>query len=56
MPPTTTVERGELLALIRAAIRWIDTPGPEAARKASLQERLKQQLAVLRGKVGSAHV
>ena len=55
MPPASEVERAELLALIRAATRWIDSPGP-VTRKPGLLEQLKQRLASVRGKGGTARV
>jgi hypothetical protein len=56
MPPASAVERAELQALIRAATRWLDTPGPEAARKPALLQRLKQRLAGIRGRGRSVRV
>lgn len=55
MPPAGTVERAELLALIRAASRWLDTPVPES-QKTGLLQRLKRRLAAVRGRRGSVHV
>lgn len=55
MPPASEVGRAELRVLIRAATRWLDTPGPEASEP-KLLERLKRRLVAVRGKGATTRV
>ncbi|MCG6900054.1 MAG: DUF4381 domain-containing protein [Gammaproteobacteria bacterium] len=55
MPPTMSIERKQLLTLIRAATRWIDASRP-AEKKAGLWQRLAGLLSGAFGKSGAARV
>jgi len=54
MPPEMTVERAELAALIRAAIRWIDATQP--SRKGKGLAALRSLVSTMSGKRGSVRV
>jgi hypothetical protein len=55
MPPTMSVQRKELLILIRAATRWIDASRPRK-QKAAFTQRFKLLLSSAFGKKGAARV
>jgi hypothetical protein len=55
MPPTMSVERKQLLTLIRAATRWIDASRP-TEKKAGLSQRLAGWLSGAFGKGGATRV
>ena len=55
MPPKMSVERKELVILIRAATRWIDASRP-AEQGTGIMQRLKGMLPVISGKDGTSRV